>query len=342
MQAHGDQIVSGGVLVKALTAMREGVVFRAAIGGMSVTPAGRPVAAGQPANIKQRQDEPPHLQRLLAYSYLYRNAQRWRRARALGAFVLAATAPVITLLVPAAGDAIAAISAGWLVIGRTGLTWIEQRGTGQAARTQELYDTGLFLLPWNTALVGRPPAPEDIAAAARHIKDDTPYRDWYSIDLGTTPWPGDVLLCQRQSMVWGRRDHHAYGTALLAAGIAWLIAGVLIAVFRELTLASYLVKIFLPSSPAFLDSLEVARAHWRHAAAREEVENHIYDLWQAHKDDPASIPVGQCREIQDAAFLLRRDGPRVPGLFYKLRLKSAAAATAAGTMSLREQQGSAP
>jgi len=307
-----------------------------------MTPPHLPVAVGQSARIKERQDEPPHLQRLLAYSHLYRNAQRWRRARALGAFVLAAAAPAITLLIPATGDAIAAISAGWLVIGRTILTWLEERGTGQAARTQELYDTSLFLLPWNTALAGRPPSPEDVAAAARHIKDDTPYRDWYSIDLGTTPWPGDVLLCQRQSMVWSRRDHHAYGTAILAAGIAWLIAGILIAVTRELTLTSYLIKIFLPSSPAFLDSLELARAHWRHAAAREEVESHIYDLWQAHKSDPASIPVTQCREIQDAAFLLRRDGPRVPNLFYRLRLKSTAAATAAGTTSLRGQQGNAP
>jgi hypothetical protein len=303
-----------------------------------MTPAHRPVPAGQPAHIKERQNEPPHLQRLLAYSHLYRNAQWWRRARALGAFVLAAAAPAVALLVPATGDFLAAISAAWLVLGRTILTWLEQRGTGQAACTQELYDTSLFFLPWNTALAGRPPSPEDVAAAARHIKDDTPYRDWYSIDLGTTPWPGDVLLCQRQSMVWSRRDHHAYGTAILAGGIVWLTAGILVAVIRELTLASYLIKIFLPSSPAVLDSLELARAHWRHAAAREEVEHQIYDLWKAHQTSPAAIPVAQCREIQDAAFLLRRDGPRVPALFYRLRLKSAAASTAAGTTSLRGQE----
>jgi SMODS-associating 4TM effector domain len=302
---------------------------------MTTGPAQPPVALGQPAHITQRQDEPLHLQRLLAYSHLYRTAQWWRRVRALGTFVLATAAPIIALLIPATSDTIAAISAGWLVAGRTILSWLEERGTRQAAQIQELYDTGLFYLPWNTALAGRPPNPEDIADAARHIKDDSPYRHWYSINLGDTAWPGDVLLCQRQSVVWGRRDHHAYGTLILIIGIAWLAAGILLAIIRDLTLAAYLIKIFLPSSPAFLDTAELAHAHWRHSAAREEVEHHIDDLWTTHKAEPSTIRIAQCREIQDASYLLRRDGPRVGAAFYRLRKKTSAASTAAGTTILR-------
>jgi SMODS-associating 4TM effector domain len=63
----------------------------------------------------------------------------------------------------------------------------EEHGTLHAVSVQELYDTGLFKLPWTTALADRPGAPEDVAAAAAHIHDDTHYRDWYSIDLDDTP-----------------------------------------------------------------------------------------------------------------------------------------------------------
>ncbi|MFF3487944.1 S-4TM family putative pore-forming effector [Streptomyces sp. NPDC002701] len=63
------------------------------------------------------------------------------------------------------------------------------------------------------------------------------------MDLGGTPWPGDVLLCRRQSMVRRRRDHHAYGTAVLATGIAWCLVGLVLAVVRDLSLADYLVKV---------------------------------------------------------------------------------------------------
>lgn len=293
-----------------------------------------PVPDGESARIKERQDQPEHLQRLLAYSHDYQAAHWSRRARALGTIVLAAVGPIVALLFPATSDLVAAISAGWLVLGRTLLTWLEQRSTLEAARVQELYDTKLFLLPWNGALVGRRPAPEDVAAAARHIRDDSRYRGWYSIDLGDTPWPTDVLLCQRQSMVWSRRDHRDYGTAVVIAGVAWFVIGVVIALVRDLSLADYLIRIFLPCAPAFLDSVDLSRLHWRHASARQQVEHRIDDLWHASATDPRAVTIMDCREIQDSAYLLRRDGPRVPSLFYMLRRATSDASTRAGAAAL--------
>lgn len=301
---------------------------------MSAGPAPRPVSAGDSARITQRQDEPEHLQRLLAYSHLYKTAQWWRRIRSAGTFTLAIAAPLVALAIPATTDTLAAISAGWLVLGRTVLTGLERRDINKAVRAHELYDTRLFHLPWNTALAGRPPVPDDIATAARHIRDDAFYRGWFSIKLDNIPWPADVLLCQRQSAVWSRRDHQAYGTTILLVGLVWFAIGITIAIVGGLTLTEYLIKIFLPSSPAFLDSVELAREHWRHAVAREQIENDIHDLWDRYRSDPASLPLAECRQIQDAAFLLRRDGPRVPNFFYRLRRTRSSASTAAGTQAL--------
>jgi hypothetical protein len=243
--------------------------------------------------------------------------------------------PILTLFLAGSGEFVAAISAGWLVLGRTLLIWMEQRTTLEAARVQELYDTQLFHLPWNTALVGRPPSPDDIAAAARHISDDTPYRRWYSIDLGDTPWPADVLLCQRQSTIWSRQDHRVYGTTVLIAGVMWFLVGLIVALARDLSLADYLIKIFLPSAPAFLDALDLARQHWHHASARQQLENKIDDLWKAYASRPASLSLTDCREIQDSAYLLRRNGPRVPTFIYKLRKPTSEASTRAGAASLQ-------
>ncbi|TMQ90359.1 hypothetical protein ETD83_35815 [Actinomadura soli] len=294
--------------------------------------------AGAGSHIIQRQDQPEHLQRLLAYSHLYKTAQWWRRLRATGTLTLAFVAPLVTLAVPAATDTLAAIGAGWLVLGRTVLTGLERRGITKAVRVHECYDTRLFHLPWNTALAGRPPVPDDIATAASHVGDDAPYRGWYSVDLADTPWPADVLLCQRQSAVWSRRDHQAYGTCVLLVGLAWFVLGLSIAIAADLSLAEYLIKIFLPSSPAFLDSVELAREHWRHAVAREQVENDIHDLWDQYRDAPATLPMAECRQIQDAAYLLRRDGPRVPSFFYRLRRVRSSASTAAGTQALLDDE----
>jgi SMODS-associating 4TM effector domain len=290
----------------------------------------RPTSSG----ITARQNEPAHLRRLLAYSRLYIVAQRYRRARAFGTLALAAIAPLAVIFAPSSGDLLAAISAGWLVLGRTILAWLEDHEVADAVRVHELYDTKLFRLPWNTALAGREPAPEDVAAAADHITDDTRYRDWYTINLGATPWPADVLLCQRQSMIWSRSDHRAYGRFILIVGATWLLVGVAVGIGRDLTLADYLIKIFLPSSPALLDSTELARAHRRHATKRVQAEHDIQDLWDAHRAAPETVNPADCRKIQDAAFLMRRDGPRVPAFFYKLRRDRSHASTAAGATSI--------
>ena len=300
-----------------------------------MTTVARPVPAGSSARIRERQDQPQHLQRLLAHSHLYQIAHRWHRARAFGTFLLATVAPIISLLVPSTSDILAVVSAGWLVAGRTVLSWLEEHQTLLAVRVQELYDTRLFKLPWNTALARREPAPEDVAAAAARIRDDSSCRDWYSIDLDDTPWPGGVLLCQRMSMIWSRRDHRAFGTTILITGIAWFLLGLSIALARDLSLAGYLIKIFLPSSPALLDCIELAHSHWRHATRREDAEQDIQDIWDAHCGDPAGIDPAACRNVQDTAFLLRRHGPCVPGFFYKLRQPATYAAISAGAAALR-------
>ena len=288
---------------------------------MTTTPGTRAIPDGQSARITERQDQPEHLQRLLAYSHQYRVAQRWRRARATGSFALAGAGPILALFVPATSDLVAAISAGWLVLGRTVLTWLEQRSTLDAVRIQELYDTDLFHLPRNDALTGRKPSPEDIIAAARRIRNDAPYRNWYSIDLGDTPWPADVLLCQRQSAVWSRRDHRAYGTTVLTIGVAWLAVGLVVALARDLSLADYLIKIFLPSAPALLDSIRAwscalaarhrtraGRAQHRRSLAGEPSPAWELDRCRLSRDPGRHIPAAPRRSPRAELLLQSQEG----------------------------------
>ncbi|ACU75758.1 hypothetical protein Caci_6925 [Catenulispora acidiphila DSM 44928] len=294
----------------------------------------RPVPVGAGADIRTRQDEIEHLRRLRAYSHMYNSAQMWRRLRAAGTLALALIAPVVAVFVPSSTDTLAAVGAGWLVIGRTVLTRLEQHARGDAVRAHELYDTKLFHLPWNQSLAGSPPSPDDIVRAAERVPDHERYHDWYSIDLTGVAWPGDVLLCQRQSMVWSRSDHRAYGNAVLAAGLGWFTAGLVLAVVKDLSLSDYLIKIFLPCAPAFLDTSELAHEHRQHSIAREQTENDIRELWNTYRLAPDNLPVGETRRIQDSAFQLRRTGPRVPTFYYRLRRSSSQHATVTATAEL--------
>lgn len=290
----------------------------------------RPVPRGEPSQIARRQDEARHLRRLFAYSVLYHRSQRWRRARMAGTVLIAAVAPVAVLVYPAGSGPLAAVGAAWLLASRTVLGWLEERAVHRAAAVQELYETGLFGLSWNAALAGAPPAPEEIVAAAGRIRRPDRYRGWFGIDVRDVPWPGDVLLCQRHSMVWSLRDHRAYAGALVAAGLGWFVLGLALALYLDMSLAGYLVKLFLPVCPALLDCVELAGAHRRHAARREEALREIQNLWEANRADPAGVGPADCRRVQDAAYLARRDGPKIPGVFYRLRRGASARSAVEG------------
>lgn len=300
-----------------------------------MTPPARPVPPGQSADIARRQNQPDHLARLRAYSRLYTVAQRWRRVRMLGTLILAVTGPALALSSIDTKGVLGAISAAWLILGRTVLTGFEQRARSQAVTVHELYDTELFRLPWNDALAGRPPLPDDVAAAARRQPDHRRFYNWFTVNLAGAPWPADVLLCQRQSTVWGRGDHRGYATAVAVLGAICLLTGVVIAVAMDLTLADYLVKLFLPTAPALLDAVELSRSHRGTSATRTDDVVAIDDLYDGHRDDLSAISVNEVRAIQDASFTARVDTPRVPSWFYKVRRRGTHADTAAGVDTLR-------
>jgi hypothetical protein len=274
------------------------------------------IPARRPIEVEQNTGE--SLELLRAFSWRYQMAKRWHFVRILGTLLLAAAAPVVTFWIPSATDAVAALAGVWILVARVALSSAENRDLRRGAIIQELFDTRLFRLGWNASLVGVTPAPEDISDAASRVRDDSSLRNWYA-STGNARWPLDVLLCQRSSAAWGRRAHGAYAYTILGIGLAWLVAGVIMGVVAHLSLADYLVKIFLPSQPAFLDTADLFLSHLNRSHDKERLEHNIDELFATGAIDLSRVSAEDCRRIQDNAFQLRRDGPQVAEWFYRLR-----------------------
>ncbi len=288
-----------------------------------------------PGSIRTRQNTALFQVLFRAFTHHYRRANSWRTVRSVGTLVLALVAPVLTLVAPDLGVVLGAIAGGWVLAARTILARLEDGNRRRAAVIHEQFDVELFDLPWNEGLVGKRVAPEDVADAADHVPEGA--LDWYP-DTDQVSWPMNVLLCQRGNAVWGRRTHTAYAGTLLGAAAAWFAIGVLSALGRDLSLATYLAGLFLPSQPAFLDALDFAQGHRRQASGKAEIETTADDLL---KEDAggAGVTVDACRLIQDQTFRLRACGPPVPGWFYRVRQKRDQRALDAGVATIARQLG---
>lgn len=288
--------------------------------------------------ITTRQDQPVHFERLVSYTYRYGIAGRWRSARMLGTLVLAGLVPVLAYADPDAAAVLGAVAAAWLVLGRTILRRCEQASYRRAALVQEFYDTQLFELEWNGALAGAEPNVADMTADAMKLtkpKKRDALRVWYDVDLTGLPWPVDVLTCQLQSSIWSRRDHRAYALFLGTTATAWLLAGVVYAGSVGMSLTHFLVALFLPSAPALTDAAELTAAHWQQFGERLSVELDAQKALQDFHHGGVLPSATLVRSVQDHAYRLRRDQPRVPRWFYSLRKSASALVTRTAAQAVR-------
>lgn len=286
-----------------------------------------------PGSIRTRQNAEPFQRLFRAFTHHYRRANRWRALRSSGTVGLALASPVVTILAPGSAELLGALAGAWVLVARTLLIRLEDDDRRRGAVIQEQFDVELFGLPWNESVTGKPVAPEDIVDAAGRV--DAVGLDWYP-DTDRLPWPIDVILCQRGSAVWGRRTHAAYATTLAIAAVAWFAVGVGIAVLRELSLAAYLLGLFLPSQPAFLDAADHWQSHRRQAARKAEIENRADELINLHAAGGV-VGADACRTVQDHTFQLRAAGPPVPGWFYRLRRSRDQHALDAGVDAISHQ-----
>lgn len=286
---------------------------------MTSLPSGGGNSAGPHRPIAERQNDEDMLDLMCAATWHYGVAKRWHLARVLGTLALALAAPVVTFWFPEAAERVAAIAALWVLAGRTVLANGEDRAMRNGVTAQEQFDTGVFRLPWHKALAGRPLQPEDVLHAADRIPADTraKKRDWYP-DTGSTPWPLDAVLCQRASATWSRRAHDQYATVLAVMAGTWLIAGIIMGVADDVTLAGYLIKLFLPSQPAFLDAIELVRSHRSASKQKARLEAMTDELWERGRATPGAVMLNDCRSVQDHSYRLRRHSPQVAEWHYRL------------------------
>ncbi|MFF4020647.1 S-4TM family putative pore-forming effector [Streptomyces sp. NPDC001843] len=270
-----------------------------------------------PSPIPQRQDEEDLVELRAAARLTHNQADATRLNRTIGTIGLAVLAPAFTLLLPGAALYLAVAAALWLIVARTYLKRREKSLRAKATAYQELYDTQLFDLPWDTVLAGdRQAVQREIDAAAPRPRVDRDYK-WYE-NVPAVPWPVDALSCQAQNLLWGRRNHQGYARFLTGLLIALIALAVLQGYLMDLSLTAFALQLFAPLVPAFLDLAELPQAHRAARKNKNELEHTIQALIRSHvTGHPATRD--DCRNVQDKIFELRNNDPTVPTWFHTIR-----------------------
>jgi hypothetical protein len=201
--------------------------------------------------------------------------------------------------------------------------WARRTST-QAALIQEVFDTGLFGLPWNSTKIGsRPPRYEIVRLASRVDEKGARHaRNWY---VNTAELPGHyaVLVCQLQNLGWDSRLRERWARILLAVAALWVGCGAVVGFAAGLDVGTLLLAWYVPALPAlafavdgYLTHRDIARERRRVATDVQQVLDSADPAAPADPDKRAEL-ARFARDVQDVIWQTRLPSARVPKWYYQ-------------------------
>jgi hypothetical protein len=105
---------------------------------------------------------------------------------------------------------------------------------------------------------------------------------------------------------------------VLTLGITWFVFGLILFSVDKVSLAEYLITVFLPSQPAFLDTIDLFKGHLGMARDKQALEDQTTKLWETGSQSLELVTAQDCREVQDQSYRLRRSGIHIPQVVYNI------------------------
>lgn len=272
--------------------------------------------------ISARQNEQNMLDLIKASTAAHVRQQRLETVRVTVSLALAA-ASVVAAFASVTAPVITVIGGAWAL---AYTIFVSPLAKGQARRSaviQEMFDTQLFGLPWNSTLTGSRLRPDEISQLVREFdprrgRGDR-LRDWY-VDTSGVPQPYDIFICQQQNLAWDARLRRRWAWVLLAAVVVWVVLGLVVGYAASLTMPEILLRWFVPSLAALIYGIDSCKNQYDIAAERERVmslvQAEIDGAQRAPSSDEQARLVVKAREIQDVIFATRKQVARVPDWFY--------------------------
>lgn len=244
-----------------------------------------------------------------AQARMYSDAKRLFYGRVILVLFLSVTVMISSNIWPASRIIVGGGGGVLLFAGSFLVESVEKRLRLQAAATQELFDTRVLQLEWNSLHAVRPPNIAIVRAAARY--QGGRQANWYD-DTSQTHRPFDVLICQATNLGWGASMHRLW---------AWLLSGALLAalallatfwVVFNLSFEAALLGLAVPFLAPAKELATLIRSNFDASNTKESVERTLNETWEKGMS-AADVPTeGKIRSIQDKILTLRQSNAYVP------------------------------
>lgn len=185
------------------------------------------------------------------------------------------------------------------------------------AKIQEQFDSNLFRLSWNKIVTGKQVETEEIdllneAYLKRNNSDTSKCSDWYPPEYNVLDMNKAVLSCQKTSLVYDIKLRKKFKTLITYNAIALSLFVIVLCLFKDLSLRSFLIYAILPLLPVVALAAKLHAEHEKSIKASSELKTVIDDIQAKNQE----ITAEDLRNVQTRIYHNRKDSALIPERFY--------------------------
>jgi len=278
----------------------------------------------QSCDIPERQNSGHNVNLLAAASSVYNRAKSLMAIQFVLTVPAALASSIIMAVQPTTKVWLTFFSVTVALTDALFLSRMQTRLRKRGATIQQMFDCGLFELPWRQFRCGPPVDSEDILAEAkprlRKPKVRSRLVDWYPAAVKALSLYLARLVCQRASLSWDLRQRDRVRGALTLL-LSLLVAAIfLIALLRGNTVEQMILTVYVPLAPAVLWIIREVFAQRDAIQSDEQGLVFVESLWnQALAKGVSAEELLQGSILaQDALFDARSRSPMVFNWVYRL------------------------
>jgi hypothetical protein len=190
------------------------------------------------------------------------------------------------------------------------------------AKVQELFDCGVFQMPWSEIKAGKKPDAELIHAHARRydvaFDVPAPRSNWYPVCVDSVSPEIGVVICQRANVYWDSKLRRLYAMNVAAIALAFTAILICVAVHDKTSFPDFFAYVVVPMTSAYVLAYRQFTEHRDAADRLDKLKDHADKLFgDAAAGAAANSIAARSRTLQDEIFDGRKRNPPVFDFIFK-------------------------
>lgn len=279
-------------------------------------------------DICRKQNLPENIDKLAAQRHLYTLAKRVSLLIFVACIILPIVLAIFKFLFPNVEwyAKVVVLVSFVATIAKIVLGDVKKYRQNLAARIQQQFDCELFNLPWNDALCGNQPLPEEIFKYKQGIHRDK-LLNWYESEIESLPHEYAVLVCMRTNVVYDQGIRRYYQR--LCTGMA-IIAAVLVfcsGLIADVTLWSLFLYGIIPLMPVVSWFVDVKSQYRKNMTALDKLQL-LINAGLEKASAKEAISMQSLMTIQNFMYIHRNTSYVIPDVIYNKKREESEMATA--------------